>query len=75
MKPTSRKNAGALPPDGTPPVSHDQFNNQGPDPMDQQPGCSYRSSSGVEGFEVGDQGVVDLAGEVALDAADDLGLG
>src|SRR5215212_4932013 len=43
--------------------------------MDQQPGCSYRSSSGVECFEVGDEGVVDLAGEVALDAADDLGFG
>ena len=29
----------------------------------------------MEGFEVGEQGVVDLAGEVALDAADDLGFG
>jgi uncharacterized protein len=38
-------------------------------------GCSYRSSSGVEGFEVGDQGVVDLAGQVAFDAAHDLRLG
>jgi hypothetical protein len=38
-------------------------------------GCSYRSSSGVECLEVGDQGVVDLTGEVALDAAHDLGFG
>ena len=39
------------------------------------PGCSYRSSSRVEGLEVGDQGVVDLTGEVALAAAPDLGFG
>ena len=38
-------------------------------------GCSYRSSSGVECLEVGDQGVVDLTGEVALDAAHNLGFG
>ena len=29
-------------------------------------GCSYRSSSGVERREVGQDGVVDLAGQVAL---------
>jgi len=46
----------------------------GPEPAI-NPGCSYRSSSRVECLEVGDQGVVDLAGEVALDAAHDLRLG
>src|SRR4029450_8300119 len=39
------------------------------------PGCSYRSSSRVEGLEVGDQGVVDLAGRVSLDTAHDVLLG
>src|SRR5512132_2440144 len=38
-------------------------------------GCSYRSSSGVEGLEVGQDGVVDLAGQVALHAPHDLRLG
>src|SRR4029453_18964312 len=38
-------------------------------------GCSYRSSSGVKCLEVGDEGVVDLAGQVALDAAHDLRFG
>jgi hypothetical protein len=38
-------------------------------------GCPYRSSSSVECLEVGDDGVVDGAGQVALHAPHDLRLG
>jgi hypothetical protein len=39
------------------------------------PGCSYRSSSRVEGRKVRDEGVVDLAGQVTLHTTHDLRLG